>query len=240
MITTTKERYALNVVLRTLKEENTTEYEEQLTTLREINKENTIEFVDEILSDKTAELFEQLKFLHRFSNLISKTFEESSQQLLLQLGELQGITLLAQELIFTKDKRKNANEKIQKHLSEKYTEIILKYLYLHPSAGHKELAEAISVKVNHLSEIMKDLIENDIVRKTRQSKYFFYSLSYQSNEYTKTKLLNGSYNRNNHYPYSPFLPRKNISYGYKNKDDDLIMINFVNTNKRYRKGYNVL
>ena len=191
--------------------------------MREINKDITIKFVDEILSDKTTEFSAQFKLLQRFSNLISKTVEDPREQLLLQLGELQGITLLARELVFTKDERKTETEMMQKHLANKYTKMILRYLYLHPSAGHKELAEAISVKVNYLSELLKDLIDDDIVRKTRQSKYSFYSLSYQANEYTKTKLMHGLTHKNN--AYSPFLLRANTNYEYK--EDNIAKINKI-------------
>lgn len=234
MSTITEERYQLSVVLRSLKEKNTTEYEKYISTLRELNKENTSEIVEAILSDKTRDLLAQLKLLHRFSNLISKTIENPSDQLLLQLGELQGISLLAQELIFTKDEKKNETEIMQKHLANKYTKKILKYLYLHPSAGHKELAEAISVKVNYLSELLKVLIDDDIVRKTRQSKYSFYSLSYQANEYTKTKLINGLNGKNNSYPFSPFSQRTNTNYVFEDNNsarENILIFTNLNISK---------
>ena len=228
MSTLTAERYQLSVVLRDLKEKNATEYEKHLTTLQEINKENTNEFVEAILSDKTTDLAAQLKVLQRISNLITSSVEAINDRLLLQLGELQGIVLLATELIFSKEEKKTESELLQKHLAEKYTETILKHLYLHPSTGHKELADTLSVSVSHLSEILAKLIEDDLVRKTRQSKYSFYSLSYQANEYTRTQLMNGTTEENAPYLSTPFSIRINVSYGYRDDDIRVSQKRFVN------------
>ena len=217
----TKECYQLSSVVHAIKEKDTNEYEEQLVTLREINKKNTINFVEAILSDKTTELSEQLIILKRLSSFISSSFEDINEQLLLQLGEFQGITLLVRELVYTKDEKKSETELMQKHLHKKHIKEILEYLYLHPSAGHKELAEAVSVKANHLSELLKDLIEDDIVRKTSQSKYSFYSLSYQANEYTKSKLINGLDGTKNPFLFSPFFPRTNPGYNGFKKDNEV-------------------
>ena len=112
-----------------------------------------------MLSDKTAELSDRFILLQRFSNLISSTLDSASEQLLLQLGELQGITLLAHELIYTKDKKTAETNVLQQYLGRTYTKEILKYLYRHPSARHKELADELSVSASHLTEILTELIE---------------------------------------------------------------------------------
>ena len=234
MSTLTAERYQLSVVLRDLKEKKTTEYEKHLNTIKEINKENTNEFVEAILSEKTADLAVQLKTLQRISNLIANSVEAVSDQLLLQLGELQGITLLVRELIFSKDEKKAESEILQKHLSEKYTEAILKHLYLHPSTGHKELADTLSVSVSHLSEILAKLIDDDIVRKTRQSKYSFYSLSHPAYEFTKSKLIKGVIVEKSSYISTPFSLHTNVDSWYRKGSD-----NFRTNNMRFFVEYNV-
>ena len=233
MSTLTAERYQLSVVLRDLKEKKTTEYENHLATIRELNKENTSEFVDALLSEKTTELSAQLKILYRFSNLISKTFENTNEQLLLQLGELQGITLLVQELILTKSEKEEETNLLQQYLRRKYTREILEYLYRNPSARHKELADELSVSASHLSEILTELIQADIVRKKRQSKYSFYSLSHSAYEYTKSKLIKGVVVEKSSYMSNPFSLPTNIDSWHRKVSD-----NFGTNKIRFFVEYN--
>ena len=233
MSTLTAERYQLSVVLRDLKEKKTTEYEKHLATIRELTKENISEFVESILSDKTIELSDQFKILHRFSNLISKTFENTGEQLLLQLGEYQGVILLAQELVFSKNEKEAETGLLQHYLGRTYTKEILKYLYLHPSARHKELADELSVSASHLSEILTELIQADIVRKKRQSKYSFYSLSHPAYEYTKSKLIKGVVVEKSSYMSNPFSLPTNVDSWHRKVSD-----NFGTNKIRFFVEYN--
>ena len=163
--------------------------ESTISALTEINRTHSIKIIDNILEDNTTELKQIIKEDRLVRNLILNQFNSVKEQLLLNLGFFNGIYFITSLLFNEKQKRLKDTVLIRSFLNRKYTKEIFKYLFNHPSARHKELAQALSLSPSGLNGILKDLIDNQIIEKTEHSKYSYYSLSEIAYNYTKDVLF---------------------------------------------------
>lgn len=162
--------------------------ESTLSALTEMNRTHSIEIVVNIIEDNTTELKQIIKEDRLIRNLILNQFNSVKEQLLLNLGFFNGIHFITSLLFNEKQKRLKDTVLISSFLNRKYTKEIFKYLFNHPSARHKELAQALSLSPSGLNGILKDLINNHVIEKTEHSKYSYYSLSETAYNYTKDVL----------------------------------------------------
>ena len=130
---------------------------------------------------------EQMYLMLRQGQKISKAFEysaENSQRLLAYyMGLLGGITYEA-GFLFRDMAEKREFPIVMKGLCAKaHYSNILKYLYRHPSARHKDIVEFEKIKPGFLTTIMKDLEKNGAVKKYCSGKAVFYELTIDGKEF---------------------------------------------------------
>lgn len=93
-----------------------------------------------------------------------------------------------------KDYRKNL-VKLQSLYERDNIKSILLYLYYHPGAQHKTLVEKLKFSASYLSELMGELVEERCVVKYSKSKYSYYELTIDSQNFVKAKIADTESNK---------------------------------------------
>ena len=82
-------------------------------------------------------------------------------------------------------------------------------MYDKPDIRHTQLCEKLNIKANFLTELMKNLIDGDIIVKYKDGKYSYYELTSRMAEYYRSEL------RVEYYRYAKLSDTWKIDYNVK-------------------------
>ena len=151
--------------------------------LMELNKEYMYELMRLYQKGDKEQMYSMLRQGQKISKAFEYSAENSQRLLAYYMGLLGGITYEA-GFLFRDMAEKREFPIVMKGLCAKtHYSNILKYLYRHPSARHKDIVEFEKIKPGFLTTIMKDLEKNGAVKKYCSGKAVFYELTIDGKEF---------------------------------------------------------
>lgn len=173
--------------------------EETMEKSGDIEKEVVLtSFQDEFLYDiaqlyvknEKEELAMELQIFKRFQKMLSNYI---AHMISYQIGILSGISMAIKYMIQYAAKAREIEIKMTNLFDKEINKKILMYLYDHPSAQHKVIAQAINVKTNYLSQQMRELEKIGGVVRYGVDRRSFYELTLDGQAFVEKKKKSDSF-----------------------------------------------
>lgn len=163
--------------------------------------------VDRKLDEISEDMYEFEKFRRKLLRMYK--MNDDLSKLYSAIGATNSISMMSKNIYSIICVDEDFKRKTNNLLKRKYVKNIIEYVYDKPDIRHTQLCEKLNIKANFLTELMKNLIDGDIIVKYKDGKYSYYELTSRMAEYYRSEL------RVEYYRYAKLSDTWKIDYNVK-------------------------
>lgn len=149
--------------------------------LEKIIKSTIHNLVDNVINNQLDSLISELEIQRSCRNKVRKFAykknKDSYLNIIYVLGKYDGVYSTMIETVDKIIEKNNNNEILSKLHTRNHLLDILKYIHDNPLSQHKDIAIAVNVKPNYLSELITILENYSLINRYNNGKYTHYSLT---------------------------------------------------------------
>lgn len=171
--------------------------------LNELNERLIVNYAQDYLENTGKNIKTDLRNSNRFKNILKCAIDS---KLSYQIGSFNTVICIFEILVYKENVKDAFIKRIKALNSKKNMNRLLWFLYKNPDSQHKNISEALDLKKNYLSELLRELEDADCVDRYTLGKRSFYTLSKDANEFlraeSKDDFMNYKFRRISHGKYN--------------------------------------
>ena len=159
---------------------NEMKYDELEGRLDALNETMIVNYVHDYLENNGDKIKTDLRNSTRFKTVFKAAIDN---RLSYQIGSFNAILSIFEILAYKEYKKDSFIKRIKALSSKKNINKILLFLYKNPDSQHKIISEAVGLRKNYVSELLRELEDSECVDRYTLGKRSFYTLSKEANEF---------------------------------------------------------